>query len=83
MQHHSIRSVHLAGEIIDFVCIETCGATSLGVLTIRTAQGIENTYCEGRCLQSALETLFPQGWKGRRVNLTLESHGMITVESAP
>lgn len=81
MQHHSIRTISLVGEILDFVTIETYGETCLGILTIRTAHGLENCYAEGRCMESALTTLFPGGWKGQSVNMRLESHGTISVEA--
>ncbi len=84
MHHHSIRKTRLTGIIVDLITLETCdGDTELGILSLQTDTGLRCAYAEGRALKSACECIFPHGWKGRRVNLTLESQSVVFLEPAP
>lgn len=85
MQYHSIRSSRHTGEIVDLLTLDTLeGECELGILTLRTAHHeLKTCYAEGRALKSAVETLFPTGWRGQRCTITLESHNVVCLECAP
>lgn len=83
MQHKSYRKTELTGVIVDLISLDSGEHTELGILTVKTAEGVKTGYGCGRALRSAIDCLYPHGWQGQKIRVVMESHSIIEMERLP